>query len=328
MLLSTYFNSVVIRSNSCKAYLGRVNVYHLRTRNYLLRKLENYERKEPIRVEDYTIEHVMPQKLSEKWQVELGEEWREMHEKYLHTIGNLTLTGYNSELSNNTFIDKQLMEGGFLDSPLRLNESLREVERWDETAIVNRAKMLLEKACKIWPEHGVSREMQQEQRGNWTLDDYHHLTGEMMELFQQTQQCILNLDASISEQIYKSYIGYKVSTVFASIVPQAKRLRLLLNLPFSDINDPQGVCRDVTNIGHQGMGDVEASLYSAAELDYIMFLVRQAFEKQKEVQQEQREDWALANHHHLTGEMLELFQQLRQHILNFEVPPLIWAINH
>ena len=100
--------------------------------NYLLRRLENYGRKEPIRVEDYTIEHVMPQTLSEEWQAELGEDWREAHDKYLHTIGNLTLTGYNSELSNSTFIDKRRMEGGFRESPLRLNESLREAEQWDK----------------------------------------------------------------------------------------------------------------------------------------------------------------------------------------------------
>ena len=87
------------------------DVYNLRTRNYLrnylLPKLENHERKETIRVEDYTIEHVMPQTLPEEWQSELGENWREVHEKYRHTIGNLTLTGYNPELSNRSFRDKQ-----------------------------------------------------------------------------------------------------------------------------------------------------------------------------------------------------------------------------
>ena len=258
------------------------DVYHLRTRDYLLRKLENDGRKESIRVEDYTIEHIMPQTLSEEWQPELGNSWREVHEKYLHTIGNLTLTGYNSELSNNTFIDKQLMEGGFLDSPLRLNENLREAGRWDETAIVNRAEMLLEKACKIWPDHGVPQEIVQEPRGDSTLADHHHLTGEMMDLFQQLRDHILNLDTSVSERITRYYIGYSMNTTFVVIFPQATRLRLLLNLPFSDINDPQGVCRDLANINHHQLGDIEAGLYSTDgfELDYIMFLIHQAFERQ------------------------------------------------
>ena len=296
------------------------NVYHLHTRDYLLRKLENDGRKEPIRVEDYTIEHIMPQTLSEEWQPELGEDWREVHEKYLHTIGNLTLTGYNSELSNNTFMDKQLMEGGFLDSPLRLNENLREAERWDETAIVNRAEMLLEKACKIWPGHGVPRKMRQEQIGDWTLDDHHHLNGEIMEIFQQLRRRILNLDPSVSEQITKFYIVYRTNRNFVAIQPQARRLRISLNLPFPDINDPQGLCRDLTNIGHYGVGDVEVGLYSMDELqlDYIIFLIRQAFGRQREVQQKQRGDWTLDDHHHLNGERLKLFHQLQRHILNLD----------
>ncbi len=131
------------------------DVYHLRTCSYLLLKLENHERREPISDGEYTIEHVMPQSLSDEWQAELGENCTEVHEKYLHTIGNLTLTGYNPELSNNTFIEKQLMMGGFRDSPLRLNASLREVERWDENAIVKRAGILSEKALNIWRNHGI-----------------------------------------------------------------------------------------------------------------------------------------------------------------------------
>jgi len=126
------------------------DVYHLRICDYLLRKLESYRREEPISIEDYTIEHVMPQKLTDEWRAELSDDWSETHEKYLHTIGNLTLTGYNPELSNRSFNQKQEMPGGFRDSPLCLNRSLAQVERWNETSIVKRAEMLSEKACKIW----------------------------------------------------------------------------------------------------------------------------------------------------------------------------------
>ena len=251
-----------------------------RPRDYLLRKLENYGRKEPISVGDYTIEHVMPQTLSEEWQTELGEDWSETHETYLHTIGNLTLTGYNPELNNRSFREKQDIPGGFRDSPLCLNESLREVGRWDETTIVNRAEMLLEKACKIWPDHGVPQEIVQEPRGDSTLADHHHLTGEMMDLFQQLREHILNLDTSVSERITRRYIGYSMNTTFVVIFPRATRLRLLLNLPFSDINDPQGVCRDLANMNHHQLGDIEVGISSADQLDYIMFLIGQAFEKQ------------------------------------------------
>ena len=256
------------------------DVYNFDRRKYLLRRLENYGRRELIRVEDYTIEHVMPQRLSEEWQAELGEDWRETHETYLHTIGNLTLTGYNSELSNRSFKEKQEMPGGFRDSPLRLNRSLAKMERWNENAIINRAKMLSEQAREIWSHHGVLQEIGEEQRGEWALADHHHLTSEMMELFQQLQVYILDLDSSVTEQINKYTIVYKIGSIFADIVPQAKQLRLSLKLPFSDINDPRGWCKNVANVGRWGVGDVEVGISSADQIDYIMFLIRQAFERQ------------------------------------------------
>ena len=128
------------------------DVYNFSRRNYLLRKLENHGRRELISVADYTIEHVMPQnpELSDSWRRELGESWREVQEKYLHTIGNLTLTGYNSKLSDRPFKEKQCIIGGFRDSPLRLNRSLGRIEQWNEGAILARTEELAKKALKIW----------------------------------------------------------------------------------------------------------------------------------------------------------------------------------
>ena len=130
------------------------DVYNLDARhnlcNYLLHKLENHDRIEPIGIEDHTIEHIMPQTLSKKWEEDLGDNHEEVHEKYLHTIGNLTLTKNNPELSNRPFKEKRDTPGGFRASPLRLNKNLRDEEQWDENTIVNRAEILSEKACKIW----------------------------------------------------------------------------------------------------------------------------------------------------------------------------------
>ena len=121
---------------------------------YMLRKLENHANKQPIHcIEDYTVEHVMPQNpdLSDEWKKELGKDWQEIQERYLHTIGNLTLTGYNPELSDRSFTEKKHLDpGGFLQSRLRLNDSLIQVGKWDEPTIQNRAEELAEKALKIW----------------------------------------------------------------------------------------------------------------------------------------------------------------------------------
>ena len=134
-----------------EAFINK-DVYNFTRRNYLLRKLENYEHsKEPIEVSGYTIEHVMPQKLTEAWQQELGEDFQRIHEVWLHKIGNLTLTGYNPEYSNLTFKKKRDMDKkGLSYSRLHLNQSFANTEQWNEDAIIARAEKLAEKACKIW----------------------------------------------------------------------------------------------------------------------------------------------------------------------------------
>lgn len=74
------------------------NLYAFNRRSYWLRRFENHGRKERVQVQDYTIEHIMPQNenLSEAWKADLGKDWEHTHSQYLHTLGNLTLTGYNS----------------------------------------------------------------------------------------------------------------------------------------------------------------------------------------------------------------------------------------
>ena len=126
--------------------------YNLKIIKYLLGKLENHERKERVNVDDYTIEHIMPQNkdLSQGWRNELGDNWIETHDKYLHTIGNLTLTGYNSELSDKEFLEKQNIEGGFAESPIRLNSSLATLEHWNKEEILKRANSIIDKASDVW----------------------------------------------------------------------------------------------------------------------------------------------------------------------------------
>ena len=128
------------------------DVYNFNRRDYLLRKLENCKcSKKPIDFSDYTIEHIMPQNLTKPWQQELGEEFKKIHQRWLHRIGNLTLTRYNSEYGNRTFKKKRDMpKKGLRYSCLHLNQSFKCIEQWNKEAIIARAKKLAEKACKIW----------------------------------------------------------------------------------------------------------------------------------------------------------------------------------
>ncbi len=73
-----------------------------------------------------------------------------MQETWLHTLGNLTLTGYNAEYSDRPFTEKRDMKGGFKESPLKLNEGLGALDTWDEAAIQARAQRLAEQAAEVW----------------------------------------------------------------------------------------------------------------------------------------------------------------------------------
>ncbi len=127
-----------------------IDFYKFKKREYFLERLENFNTKEPVNTQECTIEHIMPQKLTEEWERDLGENFQEIHDKYLHTIGNLTLTGYNPEYSDKSFQEKRGMEKGFKDSQLRLNQGLRDLESFGEEEIKKRANDLADLALKIW----------------------------------------------------------------------------------------------------------------------------------------------------------------------------------
>ncbi|WP_270520779.1 DUF262 domain-containing protein [Megamonas funiformis] len=130
------------------------DIYHFRLRKYLLEALENYYHKEPIDLNtaNYTIEHIMPQNIEHNlsWQQMLGENWQEVHSLYLHTLGNLTITGYNAEMSNKSFWEKVNGESGFKHSHLKLSESIVQCDVWNKKAIQRRTNILTDIILKIW----------------------------------------------------------------------------------------------------------------------------------------------------------------------------------
>ncbi len=264
------------------------DLYNFRSKSYWLRRMENFDRKERVTVEEYTIEHILPQNddLSARWKSDLGEDWERIQKSYLHTIGNLTLTRYNSEYSDRPFNEKRDLKGGFADSPLRLNDGLLILQKWDEQSIKDRALKLAEKATAVWPIPILNASVLQSYKqtgvaATYNIGDHVHLSGSpLRELFEAFRKQMLELDPVVSEEFLKYYIAYKAETNFVDIVPQVKRLRLSLNIPFNEINDPKGLCRDVTGLHHWGNGDTEVGLATQEEIPYIMGLVRQALEKQ------------------------------------------------
>jgi uncharacterized protein with ParB-like and HNH nuclease domain/predicted transport protein len=265
------------------------DLYNFRNRSYWLRRLENYGRKERVAVDEYTIEHIMPQNpnLSEAWKQALGPDWERIHKQWLHKLGNLTLTGYNPEYSDRTFAEKRDMMGGFKQSPLKVNEGLGTLEKWDEVAIQERAGRLADQALIVWASPKLPAEIlatyhtKAAPAGVYTIDDHPNLlTPGLHEVFEAFRREVLTLDPGVSEEFLKLYVAYKAETNFVDVVPQTKRLRLALNMPFAEISDPKGLCKDVTGLGRWGNGDVEVGLKALDELPYIMGLVRQSFERQ------------------------------------------------
>ena len=126
---------------------------------YLLECLENQDNYEVVDLQKLisegllSIEHVMPQTLSEKWIADLGgsESAGKIHDRWLHKLANLTLTGYNAKYSNNSFVDKKNMPMGFKDSHLKLNQYITNCDTWTEVELVERNKQLTDLALKVWP---------------------------------------------------------------------------------------------------------------------------------------------------------------------------------
>ncbi len=270
------------------AFVNR-DIYNMRARNYILSRLENFENKAPITIENYTIEHIMPQNknLSLEWQTNLGPEWQEVQKKYLHTIGNLTLTAYNSEMSDRPFLDKMDMLGGFKESALRINKYVVLQNEWNETHIQERANELAKKAEVIWPYPALTAtELAPYQAEEKTVQKYslesYAVNAFTRMLFESLDKRIMKLSPRVKKEYKKLYVAYKLDTNFVDIVFQKQRLRISINMKFSELNDPNGICKDISGLGRWGNGDVELFMEHQDELDQIMEIVKQSYDAQAE----------------------------------------------
>ena len=159
LLLKKGRSSVFPKDDEVKEDFATRQVYKMPTnlRMFILERMENRDSKEchdvvkQLTEKTVSIEHIMPQTLSDKWKDALGEEWERIHQQYLHTMANLTLTGYNSQYSNLTFIEKRDMEKGFNDSAFRLNNYVKSCNQWTEAEMKQRQHDLLEVFMRLWP---------------------------------------------------------------------------------------------------------------------------------------------------------------------------------
>jgi len=232
------------------------DIYSLRVCGYLLERLENHGTKEPTNTSGYTIEHIMPQnsKLHEKWQTMLGKDWKTVQKDWLHRLGNLTLTGYNSTYSDRPFDEKKTIQGGFNESSVRLNKYVREQSQWTLAEIEQRSFLLEERALEIWPALKVSaaaieRASQAELRGLASRRDVAKvpMTPAARDLFELLRPQIHSIDTTILELAETKSVSYHSSGFFLEVLPRKHRLLLLLPLDHTEIDDPHGLSEDATN---------------------------------------------------------------------------------
>lgn len=134
---------------------------------YMLERLENYGSLEQVSItkKKFSIEHIMPQKLSSEWLEYLGPDAYEIKRRWLHCLANLTLTAYNSNYRNSSFADKCSMKHGFKESPMRLNRDIAAFGHWGPDEMQQRADKLIAKALVIWPYPGKDRATRDEVSG-------------------------------------------------------------------------------------------------------------------------------------------------------------------
>ena len=271
-----------------KECLCKRNMYSIRISNYMYVKMENEGNKETIPYEGYTIEHILPQNknMRKEWKDALGENYEEIQAQYINNLGNLTLTRYNSEMGDKPFSEKLEV---YKESAMHmLNKYVVQQTTWNKETIEERASKLAECACKAWEYPGMSEEVktkyqktEEPVQKTYDLSQYDFSNGLVEILYQKLHEAILQVEPKAKVEYKKLYIAYKLKTNFVDIVVQKSRLRLAINLDFDEVYDPSGICRDVTDLGRWGNGDVEIGFDSLSMLDSVIEIIKQAIEKQK-----------------------------------------------
>jgi predicted transport protein len=267
------------------------DMYHKRVCFDLLDRLENHGSKEPTDTSRYSIEHIMPQneKLSRDWKQMLGNKWQDAQREWLHRLGNLTLTGYNSTYSDRSFEQKKTIPGGFKDSSVRLNKFVREQRAWVPRKIEQRGKELASRALLIWPGLVVdqmlilkAKEAEVRERAQRRDVSKVPMSPAARQLFEVLREKIKAFDAGIIELAEQKSVSYHERAFFLEVIPRKSQIGLLLPLDFNEIEDPSGLFEDtsqwkfIVNAAHEGGAYV--NIRREGDIDKVLPVIRQARE--------------------------------------------------
>lgn len=231
------------------------DLYGLRACWHLLVRLENAGSNEPTDTSRCSIEHIMPQNsdLKDAWVEMLGPDWRADHATWVHRLGNLTLTGYNSTLSDRPFDEKKTTDpGGFDRSPICLNLFVRQQSQWTAKEMQSRTEELATRALEIWKGLDVPQEMideadEREKRERARKSDVNQveMTPDARYLFEALREEIKGF-GDVIEIAERKSVSYHAPGFFVEVLPKKYELYLLLPLDYNEIDDPDEIAEDAT----------------------------------------------------------------------------------
>lgn len=176
-----------------------------------------------------------------------------MHREWLHRLGNVTLTAYNSRYSDRPFEEKKTIPGGFADSAERLNRFIREQTQWTVTEMELRASELAERALKIWPPFEVSQRaidaaQEERMRQKAMKRDVSKvpMTDVARALFEELRVAVKQLDERVIEMAETKSVSYHAPDFILEVLPRKNRLDVLVDLDFNELEDTHGIAKDTS----------------------------------------------------------------------------------
>lgn len=269
--------------------LTEENLYQKRVRFHVLDALENRDRNEQVDTAGFSIEHVMPQNrnLHENWRRMLGENWQEVQKTWLHRLGNLTLTGYNASYSDRPLEEKQMIENGFRQSPIRLSEDLRYATAWTATEMEARGKKLAARALKIWPALNADTQMiramaRAELKSRAALRKVSDLemSPGAQTLFDLLSARIRGDFPEVIEMTEKKSVSYHDPEFFAELIPRAQGIGVLIGIDYNEVEEPDELVQDTSAqnfvVNATYSGGVLLNVRTPEQADRAMKVITQA----------------------------------------------------
>lgn len=270
--------------------LSAKQVYQMRGKYkaYLFERFENYgtiETKDVYTHLDnnvYTIEHIMPQHLTPAWTEALGVNAVEIHDTWLHRLANLTLTGYNPNLSNKSFLEKRdAKDGGYIASGLRMNQKIAAQDSWGGKELEERNTEMLALAVEIWSYPTTTFVPAAKEFDSCTLDDENaELTGRdiVKYSFLNTEQPASSW-SDMFEHIVK-FLHQKDKSVLTTLAysPKSMDLAVYVSSTQSDlrsamkIDDNIFIEKNTSTAMKMSILRRLFALYSADPMDLVFFL--------------------------------------------------------